>query len=116
MEGMFPVGVGGSGEYAAARRTGGLASVRLTANQNGPHSHQMDQAGAHSPSYQDRFTVEREAIDRGRDMRRDEDRTETKNTGSAGSHVHTIQESGLGEAHENRPPFLVVAYRMWIGI
>jgi microcystin-dependent protein len=116
MEGMFPVGFGGSGDYAVTRRTGGLASVRLTANQNGQHTHQMDQAGAHSHSYQDRFTVERDAIDAGSNTRRDQDRTETKNTGSAGSHVHTIQESGLGEAHENRPPFMVVAYRMWIGI
>ncbi|MES2730032.1 MAG: hypothetical protein V4621_08080 [Pseudomonadota bacterium] len=113
MDGRFPIGYGPS--YPATRAIGGVADVQLTADQNGPHSHQMDQAGAHTHTYSDRYSLERNAIDAGSDRRWDQDTTSTKTTSSAGSHTHTVQDSGLGAAHTNIPPYAVVAWKMWVG-
>ena len=82
-------------DYDTVGKPGGAESVTLT----------IAQMPAHTHPYTDRYTVERRAIDSGSDMRRDDDRTENKTTGSTGGN----------QAHENRPPFVTVLWRMWVG-
>ena len=112
MAGNFVAGYGsGQGnEYEATRRTGGAKEVELTADQNGQHSHTMQQAGQHSHT----IGLASNAND-GSQAQKGNGTVRTGNTSQAGNHSHTIDSSGLGQAHENRPPFVVLAFRMWVG-
>jgi microcystin-dependent protein len=112
----FVAGLGSGGDYNAVGKTGGAARVALTVPQLPPHAHTMQTAGEHTHTYPDRYTVERNAIDSGDDRRRDQDTTETKTTSAAGNHQHVINETGDGQAHENRPPFYVLVAREWVGL
>lgn len=118
MAGRFPVGFDGSNaapDYNATRKVGGLKEVALTEDQNGPHAHSMDAAGAHTHSFNN-WQLNKKA-DRG-DQEWVPDpgiRNNNFNTASAGNHSHVINQSGQGTPHENRPPYMVLAFRMWVG-
>ncbi len=73
----------------------------------GEEKHQLTIAEMpqHTHAYQDRYTIERAAIDAGGNSRRDQDTTETK----------TTEPSGLDAAHNNMQPYCVVVMRQWIG-
>ena len=112
MQGRFPVGVGGAGDYSAPRKTGGAEKVALSADQNGRHTHSMESGGEHQHGVPTRAGDGNNNIGRrGNDTTNDGQ----LKTDRAGSHTHTINESGAGAAHENRPPYLAVAFRMWVG-
>jgi len=89
--GRFPVFYDSSdSDYNATGKTGGLKNVQLTGDQNGPHTH----------------SVQGGSSDAG-------DALPTLGT-VAGNSFQTAS-SGLGEAHENRPPYYVLglAKRMY---
>ncbi|OON67801.1 hypothetical protein [Hymenobacter sp. CRA2] len=118
MAGQFPVGFGTGGalgsDYNATRKTGGAREVTLTEEQMPKHTHLMDSAGAHTHTYTDRFGAEENETDAGGNRRRTLDTTVTKTTSTAGNHYHVIQEKGDSQPFDNRPPFTVLAFRMWV--
>ncbi|MDA8714364.1 hypothetical protein N9M27_00655 [Flavobacteriales bacterium] len=96
---------------------GGNNEVALTTGQLPPHSHTASCStnGDHTHSYNDK-TVSREDVNgsnfnnQGINGVPDPVRT----TGTAGSHSHTItiDNTGSGQSHENRPPFFALAFIM----
>jgi len=103
--------------------TGGAASVTLTTTEMPSHTHGHNftgtaaTAGAHTHNYNSR------ALDRGKPGTSgarmwSEDNNNTSTTTEAGGHSHTITLSGTinntgsGAAHENRPPYYALSYIM----
>jgi microcystin-dependent protein len=98
--------------------TGGLENVTLTINQLPVHSHTATSStnGAHTHSVGTRgymTDVDLAGTDyaNGADGSGDDTGVTTQ---SAGSHSHTIsvQNTGGGQPHENRPPYYVLAFIM----
>lgn len=132
----------GDANYISEGIIGGAATVALTTANLASHSHSINSAGSHSHtvnggshnhSYSDDLAFETPPAgvlegpyassnthgNGGRNIRYG--RRVTKNTGSTththtvssnGSHAHTSNGTGSGTAHENRPPYYVLAYIM----
>jgi Phage Tail Collar Domain. len=77
--------------YGKVGNTGGKGSVQLTANQNGEHDHGIPDT-LHGQDYSADRGSSRNSIDHDPNAR--------------------TEKSGKGEAHENRPPYYVLAYIM----
>jgi len=129
--------VGAGREYTIGN-TGGAKEVTLTASQLPSHNHTADYAGAHSHTgstnvsgshthtYQRvrddstnsgmggsgafRYspTVESTTSSAG-------NHSHSVSISSVGNHTHTINNTGGGQAHENRPPYYALAFIMYIG-
>ncbi|HEX8349974.1 MAG TPA: hypothetical protein VF598_08420 [Hymenobacter sp.] len=81
-------------DYDTVGKTGGVEEVALNVAQIPPHSHR----------FVDKFNRANSIVDAGRDTRAIQEATETRNTDTTGG----------GQAHENRPPFYVLAMRQWV--
>ena len=110
LRGRFIVG---AGDAYAVNATGGANTVTLTEAQIPAHSHtgSTNTAGAHTHNY---------TAPTGSDTPFGSSGTAPRNTnsnattGSGGAHSHslTINNTGGGAAHENRPPYFALAYIM----
>lgn len=104
----------GAGDAYAVADTGGADSVTLTEAQLPAHTHTgtTNTTGAHTHSYVDNVVGgSGNDVDSGSSFDR---RDLNKTTGTAGNHSHTFttNSTGSGDAHENRPPYLALAYIM----
>ncbi|MBS7334268.1 MAG: hypothetical protein KIG88_11795 [Weeksellaceae bacterium] len=116
LRGRFVVGYkGNDADYNELGKVGGAKEVALTANQNGRHTH------GGSVTIPDHTHTYLKAI-KARGYRTQADDTpfgnnENATTSSAGGGIFTVTvgESGAGEAHENRPPYYVLAKIMYKG-
>jgi microcystin-dependent protein len=126
--------MGSSSRYSIGN-TGGIEKVTLTTDEmpahghdvseSGSHKHNVsiDYGGSHTHSYQIHKAASKGKSRSDAHYRVDRNLT-TKTTSSsgnhkhnasmtnAGKHSHTIYKSGGGEAHENRPPYYVLAFIM----
>ena len=85
-------------DYAAVGKTGGKQDVALTVNEMPNHSHDsnnliMDSRGNGEATFRAAYTA---------------------STSAKGKNIKT-ETAGSGGAHENRPPFYVLATRQWVG-
>lgn len=113
-------------DYNAIGKTGGEKDVALTEGQMPSHSHSASSssAGSHSHNISIRLMNENGhplATGSGETASGNDNGFEqsvTWQTQSAGSHTHSISVSnkGGGEAHENRPPYYVLAYIIYTGL
>ena len=129
--------VGAGREYTIGD-TGGAKAVTLTVSQLPSHNHTAGYAGAHSHTgstnvsgshtHSYRRPQEGNSTDSGVGGSSSVRHTwGNYTTGSAGdhshslsintaaSHTHTINNTGGGQAHENRPPYYALAFIMYIG-
>jgi len=106
-------------DYNATRKVGGVKEVRLTADQNGAHAHNMQQAGEHDHGMNNAASNNNGTTGFGdtyaKSFGNAGNLDQNRRTSRAGNHAHTIDSSGLGDAHENRQPYMTVLYRIWIG-
>ena len=105
----FPVGAqnGVIGDYALGG-TGGSASVTLKTSQIPAHNH-----GVTDPGHAHDFSEEGVSVDSEGDDANDNNTTDpaTNNSTTATATTGiTIQNTGGGQAHENRPPFISLFY------
>ncbi len=121
LQGRFPVGYNPTQpDYNTVGKTGGLDFVNLTAEQNGSHTHFVYDSGNHFHKSASSGKKEgssgggREPYSWGISTNSDNYREILTN--EAGNHNHSMQASGQGEPHENRPPYFVLAARQWIGL
>jgi microcystin-dependent protein len=111
LKGRFIVGYdGGDGDYDTIGKNGGTKTVALNITEMPSHSHSMTTAGNHQ-----HYVKEVVAGDEGSQGTDNSvgswDETGTqKFTSFAGDHTHTIDSTGGGDAHENRPPYYTLAY------
>jgi microcystin-dependent protein len=115
----FIVAKGAGNDYDAPRKTGGAAQVTLDTTQLPAHSHTMQAAGQHAHNAQ----VLHEGNDASRiygtfvgQQNGAPGGSATAQVQAAGSHAHTIDETGGGQPVENRPPFYVLVAREWVGL
>lgn len=125
LRGLFIVGYDSrKQDYNEVGKRGGLESVVLTTNQMPRHNHPgtTNSAGEHTHSG---FQLDGSNADNG-DPGRFVNTANTQSNGrqsiggqtnSAGGHSHTVTTNDVGnnEAHENRPPFYVLAKIMYKG-
>lgn len=119
LRGKFVVGYDfETDDYDAIGKQGGLEEVQLTANQNGQHNHTgaTNNAGSHSHTTTG-YSKNSQSVDNGGGAIVADNEGNSPNTGVAGAHSHTItlNPSGQGEAHENRPPYYTLAYIQYKG-
>ena len=114
----FVVGLNPSdGDYDTIGKTGGAKTVTLTEAQMPSHSHggttSLD--GNHTHSYSKASTIGRRGKDNGSF---DYGSVSSAATSTAGAHTHTFTTGakGGGQAHENRPPYYVLAFIQFKGI
>ncbi len=137
MRNRFPIGVGSENALGVA---GGEKEVSLTAAQNGEHTHGGTAAanGSHSHEYKDSIYCEEAALSlsvgvNGRQLLGsggDNRNCSTDSNGSSvykfynnddtefeGTHSHSLSlnNSGNGSPHENRPPYRAVNFIMFTG-
>lgn len=130
----------GAGNKYGIGNTGGLEKVNLTTAQLPAHRHEgssLDYAGDHSHNYEDSYRLEERGymsqIGISGETHVGGDRTYMTNSNGAwkrsslywrqnttrnsGNHTHklTINDTGLNEAHENRPPYYALAFIMFKG-
>lgn len=102
--------------YGTIGNTGGANNVTLTTTQIPAHNHTMSTAGSHRHAWN--YSTEGDDDNSGGSYR--EFTQIPKNSGVyvqypmdfAGDHTHTINNTGGGGAHENRPPYYVLAFIM----
>jgi microcystin-dependent protein len=106
----FIVGAGGSYNVGS---TGGAAQVTLTVGQLPSHSHQgtISNAGAHTHTYYGNTYGMIAGMGGDNAIRYPGTNRQTSESGSH-SHTFTIQATGGGQPHENRPPYYALAYIM----
>ena len=123
LTGKFVVGKGGG--YSLGN-TGGAASVTLALDEMPLHNHNVtlsnkttNNTGAHTHTYSKPVVQQRDGWSHTAGYAADNDTDWTNtNTSSAGGHHHTVnttvseQNRGSNQAHENRPPYYVIAYIM----
>jgi len=122
----------GAGDQYDRNDTGGADSVTLTEAQMPSHNHGMSTEGNHSHSgststdgeHTHRYGQNRTTGEGGSDViasAYDFDDFSTSSAGSHshslninsnGDHTHTINNTGGGDSHENRPPYLALAFIM----
>lgn len=117
---MFVVGYDPrDADYNAIGKTGGAKEVTLTVNQLPKHKHSgtTENGGEHSHSVEHIHPYSGTNIGGGFDGGKNGFKRENINTTSAGSHSHTFDTNEVGgnTAHENRPPFYVLAKIMYKG-
>jgi microcystin-dependent protein len=131
LRGRFVVGYSGEGDYRTMGEKGGLAQVQLSVEQMpshahngttagaGDHHHWMEGTNAQGLAWRRRRiwgdTTTAMGYGGGRNADPDHDAWRGMvNTDNAGAHVHTFgtTHTGASHAHENRPPYLVLAYIM----
>jgi microcystin-dependent protein len=112
MAGMFVVNYNASdGDYNAIGNTGGSKTVALTDVQNGPHNHGVNDPG-HTHPLATGVLLALPGTGPWSGGGPNPGGTSTLgNTGSNSTGI-TIQDSGTGAPHENRPPYYVLAYIM----
>jgi microcystin-dependent protein len=106
--------VAGTGGGLSARALGevlGEEAHALTEAENGPHTHTMQSAGAHTHGLYEGAIIFR---DEGTGSSSGSARATRNSTQSAGAHTHTIDSSGSGTPHNNMQPtaFLNVMIRL----
>lgn len=121
LRGMFIVGYDPSDiDYDVIGGTGGEKTHTLTINEMPSHSHSVtgttSMDGDHSHNYEDRYSVNTVLAGMAGQARDDSENFQTKTTQLAGAHSHTVTGTALntggGQAHENRPPYYVLAFIM----
>ncbi|MFD2787928.1 hypothetical protein [Hymenobacter rubripertinctus] len=117
--GLFPVGyLSNDTDYGNTKKTGGKKEVKLEVDQMPTHSHNVSSDGQHNHSFSNwQLNFKADRSDSGsREYVPDPGiRNTTFTTAQAGAHSHTLFDTGGGLPHENRPPYMVVAWRQWIG-
>lgn len=109
----------GAGSTYAVNATGGADTVTLTTAQMPAHGHTFsgttNTTGAHVHSYQNNVNGSFNGSNQDGSDGANASNT-FRNTTSAGDHAHTFSGTtasvGSGQAHENRPPYLALAYIM----
>jgi hypothetical protein len=106
LRGRFIVGYhAGDSDYNAIGKTGGLKTVTLTIAQMPSHNHGGNTGSTNRRTNHWRTTVSRDVIGaNSQDVL-------GWNSSDEG-HNHSISSQGGGEAHENRPPYFVLAFIM----
>jgi len=101
----------GAGAYYTIGEVGGVISTTLTIDQLPAHSHSASAStdGQHTHSY---ATHTHSGSDRGIYSDSGRPYYSTGTTTPSGSHTHTItvDETGGGQSHDNRPPFYSLAF------
>jgi microcystin-dependent protein len=117
LSGRFIVGYeAGNAEYAV-NNSGGEARHTLTVEEMPRHDHpaNMNRAGTHEHTF--RISQHGWAFALAQSGDEHSGPISTAPTSSAGDHIHTVtvQPKGDGKAHENRPPYYVLAYILYTG-
>ena len=101
----------GAGSAYTIGNIGGSANVTLTVEQIPSHTHTAVEDGTHTHSY----TQPSGSYYSGEYIQKSGSVSSTSaTTGSSGAHTHTINATGGGTSHENRPPYYALAYIMKI--
>lgn len=116
----FVAGAGDGNNYYRHGNTGGVTEVILTTAQMPVHNHGIGSTGNHRHSMQ---------VSEGNDTNfssnhggpfthgwgyTDNRKTSSDGTNNAGSHTHTLNNTGGSAAHENMPPYYALAFIMRI--
>lgn len=132
LRGRFIVGYGENDDntihdpvYNKLNETGGAKSVALTKDEMPSHNHTIDQGGIHKHGITWPKNQGDKHLDAGKPARLVESNDDGQSVASdavpqetdeSGSHTHNINSTGGGKAHENRPPFYVLAFIMYTGV
>jgi len=114
LKGRFIVGYdGGDPDYNTIGNVGGTKTHTLTINEMPSHSHPISTNGAHTHTLAGgpfAVWINNEADAGSGSSGNEVSGTGYNNTNSAGSHTHTISNTGGGLPHANRPPYYTLAY------
>lgn len=112
LSGQFIVGYDPNDEdYNAIGNSGGAKEVSLSPDQNAPHGHTVNDPG-HTHSFVRNYGEVRGGKSDGTTAPRDGGSTLALNKAYTGI---SINSSGLGHPHENRPNYYTLAYIIYIG-
>jgi microcystin-dependent protein len=104
MRSIFPVGFDvRDADYNIVGKKGGLKTVSLTAAQNGLHDHTTHGKGSILGNFLNRLLNNRYSQGGGAD---------SFGGGSSPDNTMRTGDSGTGQAHENRPPYMAVVFIM----
>ena len=124
-------------DYSTVGKSGGQSRVKLTVDQMPKHMHtdkghshslklNTESSGSHTHQYTDSYPY---AVSNyysiSYTQNKYEDKTTTRTTESSGAHVHNVNgvsnsscsdlnETGGDAEHENRPPFYVIQYIIYM--
>ena len=115
----------GAGSTYPVDATGGADTVALSQNQMPSHGHSFSATSGTGGTHDHRLPIGttmdgktgvQYAIDNGNYMNDDSGPQLTARAETGGSHTHSVSgtsgSAGSGSAHENRPPYLALAYIM----
>jgi microcystin-dependent protein len=114
LRGRFIVGYDiGDTDYNIIGNVGGSKSHTLTTSEMPPHNHTISSDGSHSHTLAGgpfAVWIANEADAGSGSSGNEVGGTGYDNTNSAGSHTHSMSNTGGGMAHANRPPYYTLAY------